>query len=134
MKTVEEADEVIRTQHRTEMDGRVILVERAKRAKPREATPGRYLGADMNIRNRRPNGWGYGGGGGSGGGGGYRDSYRDSGRGGGYDRGYGGGYSSGGGGGYRDSGYRDRRSYSRSPPRRGYRSRSPSPRRTRGRY
>ncbi|KAK4204287.1 putative RNA-binding protein [Triangularia verruculosa] len=110
------------------IEGRTLSIEKARRARPRTPTPGKYFGPPKREDGRgrfddRRRGGGYGGGGY----GGYRggdDSYRggshrgygrdDRGydRGGpdrGYDRGYGGG--GGGGGGGRD--YREDRGYGR---------------------
>jgi len=50
MDTVDEADEAIRHLDQTEVDGRVIHCEKAKRGRPRSPTPGRFLGNDASRR------------------------------------------------------------------------------------
>jgi len=44
MDTSDSADEAVRKLDRTEVDGRNITVEKARRNRPHEPTPGRYLG------------------------------------------------------------------------------------------
>ncbi|KAK0636180.1 hypothetical protein B0T17DRAFT_70885 [Bombardia bombarda] len=116
------------------IEGRTLSIEKARRARPRTPTPGKYFGPPKRepggrpggrFDDRRRGGGGYGGSGGGGGGGGYgRDDsyrgYRGSGyRGGGDDRGGGDrGYDRGYDRNYRedrgyDRGYREDRSYDR---------------------
>ncbi|XP_002992560.2 serine/arginine-rich splicing factor SR45a [Selaginella moellendorffii] len=44
MDTVEDADRCIKYLHRSNLDGRSITVEKAKRKRARTPTPGKYLG------------------------------------------------------------------------------------------
>ncbi|KAI0713115.1 hypothetical protein C8T65DRAFT_645539 [Cerioporus squamosus] len=135
MESAEEADAAIAAMNGTELMGKAISVEKARRGRARTPTPGRYYGPPKRNEYERPydprpydSRYSRGGGGG---GGGYDDyrrrpRYDDDYRGGGgrdYDRGgYGGGHGggrdydrggySGGGGGGRDydrSRYDDRR-------------------------
>ncbi|KAK1829653.1 hypothetical protein QBC39DRAFT_332273 [Podospora conica] len=106
------------------IEGRTLSIEKARRARPRTPTPGKYFGPPKRGEPRRGGGFddrrrgGYGGGygrddsyrGGGGGGGGYR-GYRDD-RG--YDRNYDRGYDRGGDRGGGDRSYRDDRGYDRS--------------------
>eukprot|EP00696_Hemimastix_kukwesjijk_P013295 gnl/Hemi2/26658_TR8947_c0_g3_i1.p1 gnl/Hemi2/26658_TR8947_c0_g3~~gnl/Hemi2/26658_TR8947_c0_g3_i1.p1 ORF type:complete len:210 (+),score=38.43 gnl/Hemi2/26658_TR8947_c0_g3_i1:55-630(+) len=102
MSIADEADEAIRSLHKTDIDGRIATVEKAKRSGAREPTPGRYLGSDRAIRDRLYN----------------------------RSRGYGG--DRGGDRGRYSPPHRRGRSDSRSPPpRRRSRSRSSSPQRRR---
>ena len=148
MANVDEADKAKDAISGEEKFGRTVRVERAKRARPRTPTPGRYYGPPKDDRDDRFGGGGRGGGGGRYGG---RDGYdRGGDRGGGGrrrydddddDRGYGGGRYGGdrdrGYGGGRDGGYRsgggdryrsgggdrygsDDRGYGRSNDERGY--------------
>jgi len=123
MDTDEEANQAIRGIDNTEFDGRRITVEKARRAKSRSPTPGRYLGR-ASRDGGPPRGYGYGS---------YYPSYPGS-----YYGGGGGGGRApsyyGGGGGYRYSPYRDReRRRSRSPYYENRRSRSPYYEERRGR-
>ncbi|KAH3743206.1 serine/arginine-rich splicing factor SR45a [Pelomyxa schiedti] len=52
MSSKEEADEIIQKMNRTELDGRQILIEKARRDRSRSPTPGHYLGLD--TIHRRP--------------------------------------------------------------------------------
>ncbi|RPD64647.1 RNA-binding domain-containing protein [Lentinus tigrinus ALCF2SS1-7] len=134
MESVEEADAAITAMNGTELMGKAISVEKARRGRARTPTPGRYYGPPKRNEFERPydprpydSRYSRGGGGG-GGGGGYdeyrrRPRYEDDYRGGGgrdYDRGgYGGGgrdydrggYGGSGGGGrdYDRGRYDDRR-------------------------
>lgn len=44
MATAEDAERAMTSINGTEIDGRVITVEKAKRSRPRTPTPGRYYG------------------------------------------------------------------------------------------
>jgi len=132
MEAVQQADEVIHYLNNTELNGRIVTVEKALRARPRTPTPGRYLGKDRATRERYYGFSGYSGGGGGGGYGGPR-GYPP--RGGYYDYGPG---PTGPHRNYYDYGHRYSpyyrrgsphysRRYSRSPPR----ARSPHARATR---
>lgn len=113
MENGDEADAAVAALNATELLGRTMNVEKARRGRARTrtcsaapcdtahrntATPGQYHGPpkkeDNGYRPYEPSRGGYGGGGGGGGGGGYRDDYR-------------GGRDSYGGGGGRDR-YDDR--------------------------
>lgn len=50
--TREEAAEAVKEMNGYDMDGKEIIVEVARRSKPRRSTPGRYLGFDKTRRNR----------------------------------------------------------------------------------
>ncbi|KAK4138757.1 RNA-binding domain-containing protein [Trichocladium antarcticum] len=129
MVTSEMADAALDGLRGEVIEGRTLNIEKARRARPRTPTPGKYFGPPKRedgrpgggrFDDRRRGGFG---GGGYGGGYGRDDSYRGGGRGYREDRGYGdrgGGYgrddsyrggASGGGGGGRD--YREDRGYSR---------------------
>ncbi|KAI0200990.1 hypothetical protein F4808DRAFT_135095 [Astrocystis sublimbata] len=116
MVTSEQADAAKEGLQDEEIDGRSLSIEKARRARPRTPTPGKYFGPPKREHGGRPRfddrrrGGGYGGGYGGGGGGGYGgrdDPYR---------------YRGGGGGGYDrpryedrgDRGYREDRGYDRS--------------------
>jgi len=133
MEAVQQADEVIHYLNNTELNGRIVTVEKALRARPRTPTPGRYLGKDRATRERYYGFSGYSGGGGGGGGYGGPRGYPP--RGGYYDYGPG---PTGPHRNYYDYGHRYSpyyrrgsphysRRYSRSPPR----ARSPHARATR---
>jgi len=115
METAEEADAAITALNTTEIMGKIVTVEKARRGRARTPTPGRYYGPPKRHDNERPYDprpydsryWrDYEYRGGRGGGryedrpreyrdyerGGYGGGYRD------YDRGYGGGGGGGGGG------------------------------------
>ncbi|TDZ34651.1 putative RNA-binding protein [Colletotrichum trifolii] len=98
MVTSDQADAAKEGLQGEQIEGRTLSIEKARRARPRTPTPGKYFGPPK--REGR-------------GGGRFDDRYGDRRRGGGYGGGYGGG---GGGGGYgRDDPYRyrgyDRRNY-----------------------
>ncbi|CAK7566889.1 MAG: hypothetical protein SEPTF4163_004843 [Sporothrix epigloea] len=109
------------------IDGRSLSIEKARRARPRTPTPGKYFGPPKRDPrgggrfdrgdDRRRGGGGYGGGGGGGGygggyGGGRDDPYRYRG----YERRY---EDRGGGGGGHERGYREDRGYERGGYERG---------------
>ncbi|KAI8151981.1 putative RNA-binding protein [Colletotrichum sp. SAR 10_70] len=101
MVTSDQADAAKEGLQGEQIEGRTLSIEKARRARPRTPTPGKYFGPPKRE-----------GGGGGRGGGRFGDRYDDRRRG-----GYGGGYGGGGGGGgygrddpYRYRGY-DRRGY-----------------------
>ncbi|KAI9569548.1 hypothetical protein HD554DRAFT_542755 [Boletus coccyginus] len=111
METGEEADAAITALNATEIMGKIVTVEKARRGRARTPTPGRYYGPPKRHDYERPydprpydsrysRDQEHRGGGGRGGWRGYEDRPRD------YDRGYRdydrGGYGGGGGGGGRD--------------------------------
>ncbi|KAI9809669.1 MAG: hypothetical protein M1825_000101 [Sarcosagium campestre] len=116
MVTPDQADAAKEALQGEVIDGRTLSIEKARRARPRTPTPGKYFGPPKreDVRARPPpgrydryddrRGGGYGGGGG---GGRYDDSYR------------GGGYGGGGGGGRYDDRGGDRH-YGRREPRDDY--------------
>ncbi|GAM23377.1 hypothetical protein SAMD00019534_065520 [Acytostelium subglobosum LB1] len=63
----DEADEAIRIMDGTKIDGNVIKVSKSRRSRPRESTPGSYMGYDKKRRGGGIGGPGGGGGGGPGG-------------------------------------------------------------------
>ncbi|KAK4241443.1 Serine/arginine-rich splicing factor SR45a [Achaetomium macrosporum] len=114
MVTSEQADAAMEGLRGEIIEGRTLNIEKARRARPRTPTPGKYFGPPKREPRGRFDDRRRGGYGGYGGGYGRDDSYRGS-RGGyrddrGYDRGYDRSYDRGYGGG-RD--YRDDRGYSR---------------------
>jgi transformer-2 protein len=91
-ETAEQSEDAMYHMDRTEIDGRQLVVEKAKRGRSRSPTPGKYLGKarpprDVGPDYRSSNYYGYygargyyGGGGGGGGYGGPDRSYRNGGR------------------------------------------------------
>ncbi|KAI0396188.1 RNA-binding domain-containing protein [Xylariaceae sp. FL0594] len=120
MVTSEQADAAKDGLQNEEIEGRTLSIEKARRARPRTPTPGKYFGPPKRDGGGRPRfddrrrGGGYGGGGyggghygGGGGYGGRDDPYRYRGGGGGYDRPR---HDDRGG----ERGYREDRGYDRS--------------------
>ncbi|KXX77584.1 Serine/arginine-rich splicing factor SR45a [Madurella mycetomatis] len=119
MVTSDMADAALEGLRGEMIEGRTLNIEKARRARPRTPTPGKYFGPPKRdprgrFDDRRRGGYGGYGGGGGGGGYGRDDSYRGGHRGyrddRGYDRGYDRSYDRGYGGG-RD--YREDRGYGR---------------------
>lgn len=54
METPEEADAAIAALHNTEMMGKVITIEKARRGRARTPTPGRYYGPPKRNEYERP--------------------------------------------------------------------------------
>ncbi|KAJ0298453.1 hypothetical protein COL5a_009571 [Colletotrichum fioriniae] len=124
MVTSDQADAAKEGLQGEQIEGRTLSIEKARRARPRTPTPGKYFGPPkregggggggrggrFNDRydDRRRGGYGGGGYGGGGYGGGRDDPYRYRG----YERR--GGYEDRGGGGGYDRGYREDRGYDRS--------------------
>lgn len=52
-ETREAADEAVKEMDGFDLEGNDIIVQIARRAKPRKSTPGRYLGYDKSSRRRR---------------------------------------------------------------------------------
>lgn len=57
MSTAEDAERAMTGVSGTEIDGRVVTVEKAKRSRPRTPTPGRYYGPPKRGGRKHVNYW-----------------------------------------------------------------------------
>jgi len=59
MSILEEAEKVIQQLHGTELDGRMLIIEKSRRKVPRSPTPGHYMGHERRLRRGPSRGYGY---------------------------------------------------------------------------